>query len=183
MVMIINLIKVGKPVYIKDIAFVEDIKKIIKKTKSLTVVSLEKSINNNIKKLKQKIENSCTSEQDKEQKLQDNKLLEYYNIIKMLIKNYQENHTNMRIDIFNNYLDKILNTTYSKDCVFVTSIHCVKGLEADNCFVLNKGKPIIDKHMSADQKQQEINLSYVALTRAKQNLYLVSPQGDEYGKK
>ena len=86
----------------------------------------------------------------------------------------------MRMDIFDNYIDKMLNTKYSKDCIFATSIHCVKGLEANNCFVLNKGNPTIDSHMKSDQIQQEKNLSYVALTRAKDKLYLVAPEGEEY---
>ena len=62
----------------------------------------------------------------------------------------------------------------------VSSIHCVKGLEADNVFVLNEGKTVIDGNMSNEQKQQEFNLSYVSLTRAKENLYLVKAEGEEY---
>ena len=89
---------------------------------------------------------------------------------------------NIRIDIFDKWIDKLLNTEYSKDCIFVTSIHCVKGLEAPNCFVLNRGEPTIDGVMSKEQKVQELNLSYVALTRSQNNLYLVSPDGEEYGK-
>ena len=34
--------------------------------------------------------------------------------------------------------------------------------------------------MEYEQKQQERNLSYVSLTRAKENLYLVRAQGEEY---
>ena len=116
----------------------------------------------------------------KEQEMKNNNLLETFNIINILISSFKESHSNMRIDIFNNYLNKILNTEYSNECIFVTSIHCVKGLEAKNCFVLNKGKPTLDGCMNNDQRQQEMNLSYVALTRAQENLYLVSPDGEEY---
>ena len=114
----------------------------------------------------------------------NNHLLDTFNIIKLLVEAYKETHTNMRMDIFNNYIDKLLNTTYSKDCIFVTSIHCVKGLEAPNCFILNKGEPILSGptgFMTKEQRIQEMNLSYVALTRAQENLYLVKPEGEEYG--
>ena len=123
-----------------------------------------------------------TTDEVKEVTVTNNNLLDVFNMIKILIKAFKDSHNNIRIDIFYKWIDKILNTEYSKDCIFVTSIHCVKGLEAPNCFVLNRGEPTIDGVMSKEQREQELNLSYVALTRSQNNLYLVSPDGEEYGK-
>ena len=53
------------------------------------------------------------------------------------------------------------------------SIHKSKGLEAENVFILNEAKPFEKLGRSKDMIQQENNLSYVAITRAKENLYLV----------
>ena len=67
----------------------------------------------------------------------------------------------------------MLNTTSRKNAVVCSSIHQAKGSETNNVFVLNEAEPMIYNYMSPEQKQQEINLSYVSLTRAKENLYLV----------
>jgi superfamily I DNA/RNA helicase len=188
MPMIIKLVKKGKPVYIKDVAFVDNIKNTIKKQKINTVNELNRKIKDKETKLKNKIDQMKQAKDTSQITTEDtnNHLLDTFNIIKLLIEAYKETHTNMRIDIFNNYIDKLLNTTYSKDCIFVTSIHCVKGLEAPNCFILNKGEPTISGptgFMTKEQRIQEMNLSYVALTRAQENLYLVKPEGEEYGSK
>lgn len=188
MPMIIKLVKKGKPVYIKDVAFVDNIKNTIKKQKINTVNELNRKIKDKETKLKNKINQMKQAKDTSQITTEDtnNHLLDTFNIIKLLIEAYKETHTNMRIDIFNNYIDKLLNTTYSKDCIFVTSIHCVKGLEAPNCFILNKGEPTISGStgfMTKEQRIQEMNLSYVALTRAQENLYLVKPEGEEYGSK
>jgi ATP-dependent exoDNAse (exonuclease V) beta subunit len=102
----------------------------------------------------------------------------------MLIETYKKNHTNVSLEYFNKYIDKLLNTTYSKDSIFITTIHCVKGLEAPNCYILNRGEPTFSGpqgFLTKEQRIQEMNLSYVALTRAQENMYLVEPQGEEYG--
>lgn len=58
-------------------------------------------------------------------------------------------------------------------CVLLSSVHRAKGLEADNVW-------IIDHHVmpksakTPEQVQQEINIKYVAVTRAKKALYFVS---------
>ena len=50
----------------------------------------------------------------------------------------------------------------------------MKGGEADNIFIYDYPRfPYCYGNMSEDAKQQEINLQYVALTRAKKSLYLV----------
>ena len=78
------------------------------------------------------------------------------------------------------YIDEILSTKPSKDAVRITSVHKAKGLEADNVFVLNQGK--VCQGAGSEQAQQERNLSYISLTRAKQNMYLViEPDAESEG--
>lgn len=186
MPMIIELVKKGKPIYIKDIALVENIKKTIKKQKAITVDDLNRKIKEKENKLQKKI-NQIKAAGDNTQEAKEtinNNSLEVFNMLKILIKAFKENHNNMRMDIFDKWVDNLLNTEYSKNCVFVTSIHCVKGLEAPNCFVLNRGEPTIsgaNGFMTKEQREQEQNLSYVALTRSQDKLYLVSADGEEYG--
>lgn len=74
-------------------------------------------------------------------------------------------------DIVSNVVDRC-NELFSDDRVGVTlsSIHRAKGLEADNVFIL---RPDLLPHpmaKSPEQKQQESNLRYVAVTRAKNSL-------------
>lgn len=57
--------------------------------------------------------------------------------------------------------------------IYLSSVHRAKGLEADNVFVIDYDKiRIAYKGQSAWQAEQEANLDYVALTRAKRKLYL-----------
>lgn len=206
--MILELIKRGKPVYIKDEAFVKSIKKVIEDFNFNSIIELERKIKNKEQQLRQKLEEKKKKEREAQKELEiqdeleDNELeemqeqditveeevednsgqTEVLEVIKRLLYSFKEQYTTNSKNQFLKYIDSILNTTKSENCIFVSSIHCVKGLEAENVFVLNEGKPVIDNLMSREQRQQEYNLSYVALTRAKENLYLVKAEGEEYGK-
>jgi DNA helicase-2/ATP-dependent DNA helicase PcrA len=66
-----------------------------------------------------------------------------------------------------------LSGSNSNDAVILSSIHRAKGLEAERVFLLF---PDLVPHPKARQdweRQQEMNLLYVALTRAKQSLTIV----------
>ena len=66
--------------------------------------------------------------------------------------------------------------TPSKDeqHIKLCTIHKSKGKERSHIYILF---PPIESHHAKtdDQKQQEMNLHYVAITRTKQNLYWVHP--------
>jgi ATP-dependent exoDNAse (exonuclease V) beta subunit len=58
--------------------------------------------------------------------------------------------------------------------VTLSTIHRAKGLEAERVFVVEANTlPLRWTHQRPEQLQQELNLLYVALTRAKQDLYLL----------
>ena len=97
----------------------------------------------------------------------------YINFVLEILKYYQNRSGNTSTLEFQRYLDKLLNTSPSSDCVTLSSVHKAKGLEADNVFVLNEGKVCFDPRNSPELQQQEKNLSYISLTRAKNKMYLV----------
>ena len=102
------------------------------------------------------------------------------NCVRILVNNFAERYgTKAKLEHFIPYVEQMLNTTKPKDCIICTSIHQAKGLEANNVFVLNNGRPFVELSRNNIQKQQENNLSYVALTRAKQHLYLVASKESE----
>lgn len=72
----------------------------------------------------------------------------------------------------------LLNTIDSlfsdkKNAVVLATIHKSKGLEADRVFWLGRNECPAKWARQDWQKQQEVNLCYVAATRAKQALYTI----------
>ncbi len=78
-------------------------------------------------------------------------------------------------------LDRIGMTfanTFDTDSIILSTIHKAKGSEAKNVYILECNKlPCLGA--KGWQNEQEINLQYVALTRAKEGLYLV-PETSQY---
>lgn len=65
-----------------------------------------------------------------------------------------------------------------KPDVLLSTVHRAKGLEADRVFILNEGDmPLQWEGQQAWELEQEHNIRYVALTRAKRELYLVESGG------
>lgn len=191
----LELIKIGKPVYIKDESFVKEIERFIDKASFDSIVDFERYLSNKQRRLEAKIK---TKEDLNEVKVEVPKdieeevvmiaehsedksgQIEIFDTIKMLLISFKEKYTTHSKTQFLKYVQSILNTKPSNNSITITSIHCVKGLEANNVFVLNEGKAVVEGQMSNEQRQQEYNLSYVSLTRAKENLYLVKGEGEEY---
>jgi len=60
--------------------------------------------------------------------------------------------------------------------VTLSTVHRAKGLENDRVFIIRPDKlPLWRKGMTPTQQVQENNLKYVAVTRAKEELYFVNP--------
>lgn len=63
------------------------------------------------------------------------------------------------------------------DCVVLSTIHSSKGLEWDNVFVLNVSKNVFpNRYAKDDAIEDERCCFYVAVTRARKNLYISSPK-------
>jgi superfamily I DNA/RNA helicase len=70
-----------------------------------------------------------------------------------------------------------------KDSITLSTIHKCKGLEADNVVIVIPNKlPLVWKNQLDWQFEQEMNLKYVAITRAKKKLYFVNLDEDQLKK-
>lgn len=180
---VLSLAKAGIPVYVEDKAMVDDIRKIITKSKCNSIrglkTHLEKMIVSYHEKIKKLAKKKAESVEDNEKKVEEvadtSSKIDNINFLDAILKSYVASGKSLSTstDIFTSYIVKLLNTIPSPDCVRICSVHKAKGLEAENVFVLNEGKIAYDFRQSKEQNIQEKNLSYISMTRAKNGLYLV----------
>lgn len=99
---------------------------------------------------------------------------DYFDIIQSFIEDYKTKNMSILVKNFLLYLKTFLSSTLNDNVPVISSIHSMKGGEADNVFIYDyPAFPYEFKGMSDEEKQQEKNLLYVAITRAKKNLYLI----------
>ena len=179
---VLDLARNGTPIFIEDKEMVVAIKRQILSSKCTSVGTLEKFlqkvISNYNKKLfeivSKNIREGGHEEEHLEAVTETNSKIDNTSFLLEILEGYLENHTSSdSVSKFSDFVDKLLNTTPSPDCVRLCSIHKAKGLEATNVFVLNEAKINFDFRNSKEQNVQEKNLSYIATTRAKEGLYLV----------
>jgi superfamily I DNA/RNA helicase len=179
---VLDLARNGTPIFIEDKDMVAAIKRQILSSKCTSVGTLEKFlqkvISNYNKKLFEIVSKNVREGGREEERLEavaeTNSKIDNTSFLLEILKGYLENHAfSDSISKFSNFIDKLLNTTPSPNCVRLCSIHKAKGLEATNVFVLNEAKINYDFRNSKEQNIQEKNLSYIATTRAKEGLYLV----------
>jgi superfamily I DNA/RNA helicase len=73
------------------------------------------------------------------------------------------------------YIFKLFNDNNTKNAVVFSTCHKAKGLEADRVLILLPHKlPLVWKTQLDWQYEQELNLKYVAVTRAKKELVFVN---------
>lgn len=179
---VLDLARNGTPIFIEDKEMVGAIKRQILSSKCTSVGTLEKFlqkvISNYNKKLFEIVSKNVREGGHEEKRLEavaeTNSKIDNTSFLLEILEGYLENHTpSDSVSKFSDFVDKLLNTTPSPDCVRLCSIHKAKGLEATNVFVLNEAKINFDFRNSKEQNVQEKNLSYIATTRAKEGLYLV----------
>ena len=117
----------------------------------------------------------------------NNGKMDIYSMIQSLLAYYVDKRNSIdgvTVDDFTNFISKLLVTEPSNDAVIVSSIHQVKGLEAKRVFIINYNlMPYTSQRKTADDNIQEKNLRYIAITRAKETLYLCEGEEDEDEKK
>ena len=179
---VLDLARNGTPIFIEDKEMVGAIKRQILSSKCTSVGTLkkflQKVISNYNKKLfeivSKNIREGGHEEEHLEAVTETNSKIDNTSFLLEILEGYLEHHASSdSISKFSNFIDKLLNTTPSPNCVRLCSIHKAKGLEATNVFVLNEAKINYDFRNSKEQNIQEKNLSYIATTRAKEGLYLV----------
>ena len=106
---------------------------------------------------------------------ENNILTDYYDIIEEFLNEYKQNHSSILVSDFITYIENFLNASLNKYNVpIISSIHSMKGGESDTIYIYNYPSfPYKWGNMLEEDKQQESNVQYVALTRAKKNLYLM----------
>ena len=178
------LLEHDKSVYIRDEKLVD---KLISKIMSFknSINSLE-DMDNHINNLRTEQQEAIAKRTEKliEKGIVDNEQVEnttfsdsaidLLDCVEILLKNYRSK-SNSRNDFssFVNYVRQMLNTKEKRGAIELTSIHQAKGKEWDRVFILNDARVFYEYAKTSDQIQQEKNLSYVAVTRSKDTLYLV----------
>lgn len=180
---ILDLAIHGIPIYMEDKEMVDQIKKLVSSQKAASLYELKNKLDKIIKKYNAQLEKIVKKETEKAEedtkKMIDvsdtNSRIDNINFIKSILSYYSSQPQNKydKPDDFIKYIDVLLNTKMPSNCVRVCSVHKAKGLEAPQTFVLNEAKVCTDRRNSWEQNEQERNLSYISITRAKENLFLV----------
>lgn len=88
------------------------------------------------------------------------------------IKAIVEGFSVKSLDEFQTAIDSIFSD--KEALITLATVHKAKGMEAQNVFIIEKQKlPLRWKNQRNWELQAEFNLEYVAITRAKENLYFV----------
>ena len=171
------------PIFIHDKDMVSQVKRIVKYKKSSDLTILCKQLRKDIKNYREFIQNQVsvlaknngmTEAMIKLENTSSQMDCTYF--LLDLVENFIKEYHNIGIRDFSTYLDKVLSVTPSPKAVMLSSVHKAKGLEAENVFVLNEGKVCEDERNSPEQDQQEKNLRYISITRAKNTLYFVKEE-------
>ena len=178
------IVQEGKPVYLKDKDLVENTIKSIKNLNCKNIAELNtklEELKEQFKKEMKNPENALTASAI------NNGKMDIYSMIQSLLAYYVNKHKSINglaVDDFTDFISKLLVTEPSDNAVIVSSIHQVKGLEAKTVFIINYNlMPYTSSRKTADDNIQEKNLRYIAITRAKEILYLCEGEEDEDEKK
>ena len=190
----LDLLAMGHSVYMRDETLVNSI---ISK-----ITTFKKLLKEDLSKLPEVIDALFEEQEKKEQEKLDklinegkvdssndislsNNVIDLLDCIMVIYGNYKRKYMddNEKLNSFKDFIkfvEALLQTKDIKNSIQCTSIHQAKGKEYDRVFILNEAKVYYELGRNADQVQQEINLSYIALTRSKDTIYLVEePEDDE----
>lgn len=172
------IIQKGKPVYLKDKDLVENTIKTIKNLSCKTIADLNTKLGELKEEFKREMknpENALTGSAI------NNGKSDIYSMIQSILEYYvHKNQNASSVETFIDFIADVFVTEPSDNAVIVSSIHQVKGLEAKTVFIINYNlMPYTSNRKTADDNIQEKNLRYIAVTRAKEILYLCEGEEDE----
>ncbi|NCS35668.1 MAG: ATP-binding domain-containing protein [Microcystis aeruginosa G11-01] len=99
-------------------------------------------------------------------------MLSLYDKMQALMAIANSNHQFQNINQLTEYIDRLFSDDNAQ--VTLCTVHRAKGLEADRVWIIEPDiMPASWKNQQDWQREQEHNLLYVALTRTKQNLFIV----------
>lgn len=152
----------------KDIA--QELKNIVNNANTNDIDGVLMHLNTLKEKCWKSIKNDrkCTDEQAKESTRYQT-LCDRCKCIENICNYSIENTTELKY-----YIDKLFSDDHVKNAVTLSTVHKAKGLEANRVAIFLPNKlPLTYKNQTKWQFEQEMNLKYVALTRAKKELIIV----------
>lgn len=157
----------------KELEFKYLIINLKEKSENLSLTELVDAVLND-SGLKQELQNEKTLEADIR--------LENLEEFKSITKSYEEDNGEISLEDFLNEVTLVSDVSEhqeEKSRVSLMTIHAVKGLEYDNVFVIGMEEEIFPHYNSLQEGttsaiEEERRLCYVAITRAKKNLYLLN---------
>lgn len=103
------------------------------------------------------------------------------------IKDYQQKNPNSSIDDYLNYISLLttLDENNNWNSVSLMTVHNSKGLEFENVFIIqfNDGDFPHERSLTENNLEEERRLAYVAITRAKTNLFFISTKSTGFNMK
>ena len=157
----VQLLKLKKKFYIHDTILIEAVISFIKDKAKSDLHTFALYVDRILKD---------AAKNDENIKKIDPEVLTQLEISNVLIKTYSEEyHDSNDVQKFIQWIEANFSNLNNSNCIKLMSIHKSKGLESANVFVLHEAQLA----RSDGMRTQEINLSYVAQTRAKDLLYLV----------
>ena len=178
------IVQQGKPVYLKDKDLLENAIKSIKNLNCKNIAELNTKLDELKEQFKREMknpENALTASAI------NNGKMDIYSMIQSLLSYYvkkQDTITGLSVDNFTDFISELFVTEPSDNAIIVSSIHQVKGLEAKTVFIINYNlMPYTSQRKTVEDNIQEKNLRYIAVTRAKEILYLCEGEEDEDEKK
>lgn len=176
----LSIVQKGKPVYLKDKELVENT---IKSIKNLNCNSISE-LNTKLEELKEQFQKEMRNPENAlTASAINNGKMDIYSMIQSLLAYYVKEKgtvSGISVEKFTTFISELLVTEPSENAIIVSSIHQVKGLEAKTVFIINYNlMPYTSQRKTAEDNIQETNLRYIAVTRAKENLYLCEGEEDE----
>lgn len=185
---ILKLLENGFSVYVKDETLLNNLirklnscKKSIKDLRDLPAyirnVKAEQILKHE-ERMNELIENGKLEKENVEENFSNNNI-DLLECIEVILHRYfdvnKKNEDRCRsFDSFITYVKKMLTSKDIKKSVQCTTIHQAKGKEYNRVFILNKARVFYELGATMDQRIQEMNLSYIAMTRSKDEIFLVS---------
>ena len=129
------------------------------------------------------------SELNKEDKEKIEKLRDFYSLVRELDDKNKSNRDSL-LDIIkitglsNGDLESLIVKRTNKTRIPIITVHQSKGLEFETVFIVGLSEGVFPSYMSLrfNELNEEMRTFYVALTRAKKNLYLSYYKYEEYSK-
>lgn len=157
----------------KELAFKQLIEKLIEKSQECTLTELVDTILE-MSLMKQELESEKTIEADTK--------IEHLEEFKSITKHFEENSGLISLEEFLDNISLVADIEEHKDnqdVVTLMTVHSAKGLEFDYVFLVGMEEAIFPHSNSFDSKEdmeEERRLCYVAVTRAKKELWLLNTQ-------